>query len=1145
MAEVELLLRDGDAALCSGRYRGALEAFQRARARIYQVLHPPFDADSYLQRMAFALPVSAEIEKGLLAASGRIAALVRPEVAPTRPFSSPESDAAVPDAVRPYMQTGFREGTAGVEAAQVAGAQAISLLQDGKAEPAFRLLREAREAVRLEGDADAALLATLEQNLAAASLQIGGPDRAAEAARSAAEQFRRAKDRVGEAQALHIAAVAAQQLGNRQEAEELFNRAAELAARLAIPPVPDGRARPDPSGGALAVTLEAGTLSAAAAGPLRALSHQGANTVARDPEALAAIRNRDASMITLRLAGRVDGWASVPVQSAAQQREQARPFQVGVQAGEQLVTFALSGSLPPSELTVRLYEPRLSAQRAADLAWQVGSTATLTLYLAQLYGYTLPVRIGDAYHALGLYSRAEEHYRQAAGYSFLNPSVEATALWIRLARNALAWGSTLYRAENLAAAGVQYVKIIGAAGEVPASLLYTTASLSQPADAARALINGIVQRPLPEVNWEIAGLVLEANGYLQQIAQGLDFYGLLLSPIHTFEYLQGVARGFAREAIDAERQFIQFKERQEAEEGGRRDLEMAQALARAEADARFQQLEAARADEASARAALALAERRRDDAQRQRNDYEQTSATEIWARAAAQALAGGQDALYAEISELANRLDRGERLEGPGPKLAAAATLRAGRKTRAYELKRMDDNIEELKKGVDLARTQVTAAEHRTKAAELAWQAALQRGGLAEAALRAFDDEYFTPETWSKMADVLRDISRSYLDRGIRIAKLMERAYNFENDTEIRIIKTDYGHTVAQNAAGQEGRLLGGDSLLRDIDSFTYHAITNKTRKESRLKDVISLAGDFPAQFEEFRRTGLLVFETDLLEFDQRHPGFYAQRIEAVELEVVGLLPESGLNGTLAAGGVSTYRKRDGGTGRRVHAVDTMALSEFVLRHDAFLYGADTGVRGLFQGLGAGTTWQIHLPRRSNPFDFRRIFDLRLALYYTATHDGGLRSLVLARPPRDGELERLKAFALRYDFPDAWYAFYRDGTARFTLDAYRLPPNQQAFQVLTASFRVVTKPGVPNAGIELRVTGPNGTTGTVTTDAQGVVSSEDGALAGLGGANPLGAWEVAVVGGAPLTEEGRVRFDRVYNLQFGLEYGFQFVGEVV
>jgi hypothetical protein len=187
----------------------------------------------------------------------------------------------------------------------------------------------------------------------------------------------------------------------------------------------------------------------------------------------------------------------------------------------------------------------------------------------------------------------------------------------------------------------------------------------------------------------------------------------------------------------------------------------------------------------------------------------------------------------------------------------------------------------------------------------------------------------------------------------------------------------------------------------------------------------------------------------------------------------------------------------------------------------------------------------LHLPKRSNDFDFRRIFDVQLALYYTAKFDPVLRAAVLAKPPRPGEMALLRNFGLRYDFPDAWYAFYKNGTAELSFDAARLPMNQRNFKVQNALFRVVTKSGISNAGISVRVTGPSGAQGTAQTDADGVISSALPALADLAGASPLGTWRVQVVGGAPITDAGKLKLDRIYNVQFGLEYGFEYVPEVL
>lgn len=1141
IAQIESQLAQGDNFYGRGRYYESLTQYKLVRSAILKILYPAFDGSLYSRAFAQALPVSAALETSLVAASAHILDAMRPIGVSGGPVIRQVVSGPLPKNLQLLTSSGFRENVTADETVQTGIAQAISLLQDSKPEAAADLLSDVlAQAIgpnSVPTKIDPTLHASLLLNLAGAKLQTGDPRSASTYANSANELFKSANDLVGQAQAAHMAGVSAVQAGDAAGGQRLLQTAASLLKDVSTSTPaanPVARAAVEVRPTVAGIGIAAGT-SIAVHVP-----------ITRDLGALAPIASMNSQSITFRVAGRDDGWGTLPVLTPRLRNEQSKPWNVGVAVGNEipLLTVASGKLASANDIVAKIYEPRVSATDLTALYIPIVDTSSTTFYLTHLYSYVLPVKLGDTYNKLGQYSLAEASYLQASGYTYLNRALEAPALWIRIAENASQWGDTLYKVENLPAALAQYSKLVTTAGGVPASLLYNTASLADAATTAKSLIASLNARPVPATFGEIAILVLSAYSKLQQIAQGLDFFGLLLTPIHTFEYLQGVARGFAQEAGQAEQQFINYKTRQEAAEQTRRDLEATSAMAHAEANAKLWQWQSAEDDAKAAQAALDLASRRVADATAERSVYAASSATEIWAQAAAAALSGGQDAMYNEISELADRLARGETINGPGPKLAAAQSLYGGRKTQAYELQKMQDNIDELTKAVVVSTAQRDSANARAFSADVEYQAALMRANLADASLDAFDNNFFTPDTWSKMSDVMRAIAREYLFRGIRIAKLMERAYNFDNDTNLHVIKNDYGVSVATPAAGRDTVLLGGDSLLADIDSFTYQAIATKTRKSSRVKDVISISTDFPAQFDAFRNTGLLKVETDLYEFDRRHPGFYAQRIEAVELELIGVLPDNiAPQGTLTTGGVTGFRKADGTAGKRVHQIDTMALSNFNLRGDGFLYATETGIRGLFQGYGIGATWQLHLPRRSNNFDLRRIFDINLILYYTAMYDAGLETKVLTTPPKPGELELHRTFALRYDFPDIWYAFYKTGTASFVLDPVRLPFNQQNFKVNSAQFRVVTKPGVSNAGIQLTVTGSNNTTGNVTTDATGTVSSSDAALAGIVGADPLGTWKVQVLGGASITDGGVLKLDRVYNIQFGVEYSYEYVPE--
>ncbi|MHC1729121.1 MAG: hypothetical protein AB9866_24515 [Syntrophobacteraceae bacterium] len=1141
LATIELTILEGTTFFKRRAYNPALEKYKAARALIYKILYNDFDASDYAGSPEWVLlPASRILEETVISASSRLSDFLRPAEIRLQPvFGIPVPP--MPDPLMKYTKTGFREMLGINDRLQDAAATGAGLLSEHKTQSAIAVLDQAFQEVKKSGrPVDSSLAGAVALNLATAYLQAKACDKAITMGQEALDYFTTAKDPVGQSQALHAMGAGAMKAGQARQAKSWLTQASGILKKAA--------GQSDVTAREMKALPNVQEMDTAAEFPAQGVSVlKTLQFTTRDTLTLQPILKMDTGRFTVRVPGRGDCWGCVQLMDRTEAYQFQKTWHIGVPVGEKVMTLAVGdhATVSTAEIKKDIYEARIKAVSARDLTWRIANTSTTAFYLTHLYAYVLPVAIGDCLHELGQYDKAEASYLQASSYTYLNTTIEATALWIRFANNALEWGNAVYKNEDLPGAGAQYAKLITMDGKVPNSFLYSTAALNKPANDARNLITHLLDRPLPAVNWEIAIPVLSAMGFLTQIADGLDFYGLALSPIHTFEYLQNIAKGFSREAIMAEQEFVNFQSRAEQEAETKRDLQTVKAMAEAEANAKHEQWLSALDDEAAARHARDLAIKRRNDAQDQRDQYSASSWDQIWGQAASMALSGGEDAYWSEITGLADQLDRGETISGPGPKLAAAECYSAGRKTREYELEKMQDNINELTNAIAIAEDQLNAATHRAAAAELAYQASFKRFEMAGEALNAFNTEFFTPDSWGKMANVMRGIARNYLWQAIRIAKLMERAYNFENDTNIKIIKNDYGYALGNPAAGMETTLLGGEGLSQDIEAFTYHAITTKTRKISRIKDVISLSGDFPAAFEEFRNTGLLSFETDLYEFDRLHPGFYGQRLEAIELEVVGILPEGGLNGTLSAGGVSAFRRKNGTPGKRVHQIDTMALSEFTLRNDMFLYTAETGVRGLFQGLGVGNTFQVHLPKRSNNLDFRRIMDIRLVVYYTAKFDAVLRTSVLAKPPRPGEMAMLRNFGLRYDFPDAWYTFYKTGTTMFNLERSRLPFNQDGFEVKSALFRVVTKAGVSNQNLTLAVTSPAGTTGTVTTNANGVVSTSSPSLAAIEGQDPIGAWTVQLKGGASVTEAGQVKYDRVYNIQFGLEYGFTSMPEVL
>jgi hypothetical protein len=113
------------------------------------------------------------------------------------------------------------------------------------------------------------------------------------------------------------------------------------------------------------------------------------------------------------------------------------------------------------------------------------------------------------------------------------------------------------------------------------------------------------------------------------------------------------------------------------------------------------------------------------------------------------------------------------------------------------------------------------------------------------------------------------------------------------------------------------------------------------------------------------------------------------------------------------------------------------------------------------------------------------------------------------------------------------------------LGAERLPANQRNFSTEAVRLRVRPRAGGSAEGIELRITAPGGVEVAATTDAGGIVSTDDAALAPLAGVDPIGSWTVEATGGPPLEEDGTLDLRRIDDLQLSFDYAFEYLPEAL
>jgi hypothetical protein len=811
------------------------------------------------------------------------------------------------------------------------------------------------------------------------------------------------------------------------------------------------------------------------------------------------------------------------------------------------ISWALGQGPALQTVQTSVFQSRISIATLPDVLLDPQLPSDLALSLPHDYYYVIPLAVAECYHALGDFARAETLYFQAAAYQFLNAAIEAPYIWQRLATLYLDWGNSLFASSDAPSALQIYQKVVTPARAVPTSTLYTTASLKPGADQGRAVIaqlGNLANITSLGLNPVTAAVVVEVWQQLVKIAGGLDFWGFFAAtvPIWTFDYLQSVAINFAQLAISAERDLINFLDRADQATLTLQQLSQAADQAQAEVQAARLQADAATAETAAYSAAQTLANQRATDAQKNASDYAATSQNAILFSAQQLQNSGGDNGDINYLNQLADQMQAGQGTSGSLATLAAASSLAAARYNRDYEVAALNRQAAEMATAANQAAAEAAAANARVNAANAAVGVARLRGQAAQQNLATFDSQTFTPDVWYRMADEMKRIYRRYLTMALRAARLMQQAYNFETDQSLKIIKGDY-------ATDEVKGLLGADSLMADIQSFTYDLITSTMGKPQPLKQTISLAQQYAYLFEtQFRKTGTMQFETRIDDFDSYYPGTYAGRIDAVEVTVDGIVPVTGISGALTNSGISSYRLPSsaiapGGSGLkfRVQPKETLMLSDYAVRQDALLSPQDQRQMRIFEGAGVTSSWTLELPKAINDIDFGALTDVRLTFYYKARFDPQLRQIVLAElNTLPGFTGRQRSLPTRWIYPDAFFHFQDSGELDFTLRQRDFRGNETKPVITSIGLLLSTDGTVPAGNLKVALTTPTQAAVTGTTDPTGSITSDTGVWVPLASGTALGNYKLTMTAAdnPQLVKNGKLSLGPVTNLVVMLGYTF-------
>lgn len=464
----------------------------------------------------------------------------------------------------------------------------------------------------------------------------------------------------------------------------------------------------------------------------------------------------------------------------------------------------------------------------------------------------------------------------------------------------------------------------------------------------------------------------------------------------------------------------------------------------------------------------------------------------------------------------------------------------------SYERRRQEWEFQRgiSERDVAIGNEQIAIADTRVDIAEQEQQIGELQAEHAEDTLEFLAEKFTNVELYDWMSNVLEGVYSSLLAHAAATAKLAEQQLAFERQrVPAGIIQEDYWDvpsddplaSLAEDSDAENRRgLTGSARLLQDISELDQLAFETDQRK-LQLTRTISLAQLAPAEFQRFRETGVLPFETAIALFDRDFPGHYLRLIKRVRTSVIALIPPTeGIKATLSNVGYSSVvvnRDSSFQTLRVRRDLESVALT--APRDASGLFDLQPQPEKLFpfEGMGAAAQWEFRLPKAANLFDYNSIADVLFTVDYTALDSFDYRRQVLRE--MDDRFSADRPFSFRQEFADQWYDLNNpeltDTPMVVTFGTRRedFAPNLDRLRIQHVTLYFARSDGeaaeVPITHLNFTEQGSTDTAGGEATSLDGIVSTRraNGSLwRTMMGKMPIGDWELAL----PDTPELRARF---------------------
>ncbi|MDY7095757.1 MAG: hypothetical protein SX243_22510, partial [Acidobacteriota bacterium] len=407
--------------------------------------------------------------------------------------------------------------------------------------------------------------------------------------------------------------------------------------------------------------------------------------------------------------------------------------------------------------------------------------------------------------------------------------------------------------------------------------------------------------------------------------------------------------------------------------------------------------------------------------------------------------------------------------------------------------------------------------------------------------------KFTNEELYDWMSEVLEGIYDYFLQEATAAARLAESQLAFERQEAVQgLIQADYWQPPSDDPlasmSGESGPdrrgLTGSARLLADLHRLDQYRFETAQRKQ-QLTRTLSLASLDPYAFQVFRETGVLGFRTALEIFDRDFPGHYLRLIRRIRVSVVALIPPTtGIRATLSTSGLSwVVVGKTGRFQRKIlrRAPESVALGAPNDASGVFELAAPSSEMLLpFEGLGVDTWWELRLPKASNPFDYRTLFDVLFTLEYTALDSYEYRQQVIQ--DLDRRISADRAYSFRHQFADAWYDLHNPDPAAtsrvvtFTTGREDFPPNLEDASLKiehVVLYLAGSQEGLPEVPVvvQFQADGAECPLGGEAITVDGRIStrgSNAGGWSNLVGQPCAGTWSLTLPADKDLFAEGRI-----------------------